>query len=334
MTLLIGLACLAVAGLEMVMAFVVGPREREALRREMKSTYEERLRKLEAAQRKDEIFETEQETRLHTLEDDLGGLRLRVVRAERDLQARVGGLRQDLQLATGRVTALEADRDRINGLQRRLAQAFQAVDGVVADLLQHTLDQLDRAATETLGERAPEVQTVRGAVAGGTSDLQGALVKIFEQCISRHDLEQRFKVSMGGTRPQVLYYLSGRNPRWLRQHFGDALESLRSDMDSPGEEPAEDDVAALRSLLLAVNATTEGFAQIGPLVIVRTPETLLCGVLTLAECRDFDTAALAGDPAAAAVRLRTLPEHRFFDLTRWPPRFPVEEQPGDPSSIC
>jgi hypothetical protein len=328
MTLLVGLACLAVAGLEMVMAFVIGPREREALRRELETAYEDRLRKLEAARSKDEIFETEQETRLHTLEDDLSGLRLRVVQVERDLQARVGGLGQDLHHATGRVTALEGDRDRVAVLQRRLSQAFQAVDGVVADLLQHTLDQLDRAATETLGERVPEIQTVRGAVACGTGDLQGALVQIFEQCVSDHELDQRFKVAMGGTRPQVLYYLSGRNPRWLRQRFGEVLESLRSDMDSPGEDPAEDDAAALRSLLLAVNATAEGFAQLGPPVIVRTPEALLCGVLTLAECRDFDTTALAGDPAASAVRLRTLPEHRFFDLTRWPARFPVEERPG------
>jgi hypothetical protein len=334
MTVLIGLACLAVAGLEMVMAFVVGPREREALRQELTTSYEERLRKLEAAQRKDEIFETEEETRLHTLEDDLGGLRLRVVQVERDLQSRVGGLGQDLEQATGRVNALEADRDRINGLQRRLTQAFQAVDGVLADLLQHTLDRLDRETAETLGERATEVQTIRGAIAGTGTELQGALVQIFEQCTRHHDLEPRFKISMGGTRPQDLYYLSGRNPRWLRQHFGSVLESLRSDMDSPAEDPAEEDVAALQSLLLAVNAAGAGFAQIGPLVVVRIPEALLCGVLTLMECRDFDTATLAGDPMAAAIRLRTLPQHRLFDLTRWPSRFPAEEQPGDPSSIC
>jgi hypothetical protein len=330
MTVLIGLACLAVAGLEMIMAFVVGPREREALRRELKDSYEERLRRLEAAQRTEEIFETEQEARLRTFEDDLGALRLRIVEVERDLQARVG----DLQQAAGRVSALETDRDRADGLQRRLASAFQAVDGVIADLLRHTVEQLDRAAAETLGERVGDVQTVRGAIAGATTELQDALVQIFEQCVRHHDLEPRFKVSLGGPRPQEIYYMSGRNPRWLRQHFGAVLESLRSDMGSPGEDPAEDDVAALQSLLLAVNAAGEGFAQIGPLVVVRTPAALLCGMLTLMECREFDTAALAGDPAAAAVRLRTLPPHRLFDLTLWPPRFPVEGQPGDPSSIC
>ncbi|MCW2918354.1 MAG: hypothetical protein JWN52_6422 [Actinomycetia bacterium] len=334
MTVLIGLACLAVAGLEMVMAFIVGPREREALRQEVKSTFEERMRKLEAAQRKDEIFETEQETRLHTLEDDLGGLRLRIVQVERDLQARVGGLGQDLHQAIGQVNALEDDRDRINGLQRRLTQAFQTVDEVVADLLRHTLAQLDQETAETLGERAADTQTIRGAIACATTEFQGALVQIFEQCTRHHDLELRFKVSMGGARPQEVYYLTGRSPRWLRQHFADVLQSLRSDMASPAEDPAEDDVAALQSLLHAVNATGEGFAQIGPVVIVRTQDTLLCGVLTLAECRDFDTATLAGDPIASAVRLRTLPPHRLFDLTEWPPRFPAEEQPGDSSSIC
>jgi hypothetical protein len=332
MTVLIGLACLAVAGLEMVMAFVVGPREREALRRELKTSFEERLRTLEATRHKDEIFETEQETRLHSLEDDLGALRLRIVQVENDLQTRVGGLGQDLRETAGRVSALETDRDRINGLQRRLAHAFQAVDGVVADLLQHTIDQLDRATAETLGERGAEVQTVRGAIACAATEFQGALVQNFEQCLRHHDLEPRFKVSMGGTRLQEVYYLSGRNPRWLRQRFGSVLESLRSDMASPGEDPAEDDVAATASLLLAVNATGEGFAQIGPMVIVRIPEALLCGVLTLAECRDFDTATLATDPDACAVRLRTLPQHRFFDLTQWPLRFPAEDQPGDLSA--
>jgi hypothetical protein len=334
MTVLIGLACLAVAGLEMVMAFVIGPREREALRRELATSYEERLRTLEAARRKDEIFETDQETRLHTVEGDLGALRLRIADVERDLQSRVGGLDQYLERATGRVEVLESDRDRLGGQQRRLGQAVQTVDGVVADLVRHTLDQLDRETARTLGERTHEIQTIRGAIACTAAALQGGLVQIFEQCVRHHDLEPRFKISMGAGRPKDLYYLSGRSPRWFRQHFISVLESLRSDLASPAEELVEDDVAALQSLLIAVNAAGEGFAQIGPMVIVRTPDSLLCGVLTLAECRDFDTAVLAGDANASAIRLRTLPEHRFFDLTKWPARFPADGQPGDSSSIC
>ncbi|MVZ99243.1 hypothetical protein F8568_002335 [Actinomadura sp. LD22] len=56
-------------------------------------------------------------------------------------------------------------------------------------------------------------------------------------------------------------------------------------------------------------------AQIGPLLIVRTPRELLCGVLPLAELRLPETAGLLDDPSRAAARLRRLPAARLLDAS-------------------
>jgi hypothetical protein len=290
MTLLVGLACLAVAGVEVFMAFVLGPRERAALRQELKDSYEERLHRLETAPRHDDLFETEHEARLR---NELGSLQLRIAQTERDL------------------TGLAEVQRRIGALEHDLR--FEVVQGIVGDLLRHTVAELDQASLETFGENLPEIYTIRGAIGG--ADLQDD----FERCALQFGLQDRFTLASGDGR---LYYLSGRSPRWLSDRFLGVLRSLRHDLDSPGEDPAPDDVAALRQLLLAIDAAGRGFAQLGPLVVARTSGSLLCGVLTLAGYREFDTAALAPDSIATAVRLRTLPEHRFFDLTEWPQRFP------------
>lgn len=66
------------------------------------------------------------------------------------------------------------------------------------------------------------------------------------------------------------------------------------------------------TLLGALRDTDRGGALVGPLVIVRTPESLVCGVLPLAELLRPGGPA-AGRPGGTAARLRRLPRGRFCE---------------------
>ncbi|MFC4909066.1 hypothetical protein [Actinomadura gamaensis] len=101
----------------------------------------------------------------------------------------------------------------------------------------------------------------------------------------------------------------------------DAEEAEKATRPEGAREPSEParvadggDVAAARRLLSALRDVGPGGAQVGPLVLVRTPNALLCGVLPLAELRTADADPLA-DPASWTERLRRLPPGRFCDAT-------------------
>jgi hypothetical protein len=85
-------------------------------------------------------------------------------------------------------------------------------------------------------------------------------------------------------------------------------------VDASGESRLE----AAQSLLGRLVGVDVGGAQVGPLVVVRTPEALVCGVLALAELRKDVNATPLAEPIAVAERLRRLPEGRFCDLSDGP----------------
>ena len=153
-----------------------------------------------------------------------------------------------------------------------------------------------------------------GNTTGKVTSQHGA---IYANLLDQHGLKVRLQVDD----PEgVRYYLAcpaGRGPVELEWDFISLLDTLR-DQTRPGAPTPE--LAALQSLLLAVNELGKGFVQIGPLVIVRAPDALLYGVLSVSESRCFDTDRLIGDIPAAAARLQALPENRFGDLTAWPLR--------------
>jgi hypothetical protein len=202
-----------------------------------------------------------------------------------------------------------------------MIRTIESLEHTVGGVFAHTLSQLEHAVARTLGDPPADRDTVRGIVSGGAASSHDALIRGFERCTVEAGLRVRFRVA-GTTDPRhSRYYLSGHGPRELERDFL-ALLACRE-----AATPAE---TAFQDLLRALQDVESGFAQIGPMVAVRTPDRLRCGVLTLAECRALDTVALIGDPAAVAGRLAGLPAERVRDLTEPPEPEPAESLEPQP----
>ncbi|ROO84514.1 hypothetical protein EDD29_2041 [Actinocorallia herbida] len=201
-------------------------------------------------------------------------------------------LRGRTDLALDRLDELDSERDRDLERYRDLAQALDAVEDHLAG---------QYAAGEV------EATTVRGGLVGARPLSHELLSKAYENLVDAVDLRVRMQVPAGEEPWHTQYYLAGKNPARLRRDFVALLDGLRG----TGPDPRRD---AVHALALELRAADEGFAQIGPFVIIHVEDDLLCGVLTVAEARRFDMDRFLGDPAAAASGLRLLPEQRFRDL--------------------
>lgn len=216
--------------------------------------------------------------------------------AQELIRAELVALRAQTDLALDRLDELDAERDRDLERYRDLAQALDAVE--------------DQLAGQRSAE-AVEPTTVRGGLVGATPASHEVLSKAYENFADAMDLRVRMQVPAGASPWHTQYYLAGKNAARLRRDF----LALLGDLRSPVPDPRRD---ALHALAVELQACEQAFAQIGPLVMVRVPGALLCGVLTVAEARRFDTERFLSDPAAAATGLRLLPEPRFRDLSTWP----------------
>jgi hypothetical protein len=233
----------------------------------------------------------------------------------RALETNVSALRDQVRDLVTRLDAVERSSTHDRELQRDLAGALESVESVVARVHHHVRDQLDHEIMETLGGDPPDSGTVGGGLAADVTPLGDTLVMLYANLLDQCGLKVRLQVD----EPTGLrYYLAcpaGRGPVELEWDFISLLDTLRG-LARPGAPTPE--LAAMQSLLLAMHELGKGFVRIGPLVIVRTPEALLYGVLTIAESRSFDADRLIADIPAAATRLQALPESRFGDLTTWP----------------
>jgi hypothetical protein len=320
MTTILILACLAIAGAELYMA-------RGARR------VADRLERLEAiALLQDERIES------------IAGGPVPVKGASPDRNGTGGGASADggLDRLTAESALLRARLDTLEEAGRahrdvhsRVTGAVRSLEQVVSDVLRHTVTRLDQEVERTFGGPSPNgdgrCDTVRGVVSGAAPEEREPLTRVYEECAAAAGLRIRFRVPGPADPWHARYYLAGRAPRELERDFLGMVESIRTEA-APGHD------AGLRGLLRALDLMTAGFAQIGPLVAARAPGTLLCGVLTLAECRDFCGDDLAGDPAAVARRLRELPAERMCDVTvaAWAPAEPdldaaPEGAPAPPS---
>ncbi|MEO3787943.1 hypothetical protein ABGB12_31840 [Actinocorallia sp. B10E7] len=210
------------------------------------------------------------------------------------IRAELVALRAQTDLALDRLDELDAERDRDLERYRDLAQALDAVE-----------DQLAGQVAE------PEPTTFRGGLVGATPASHEVLTKSYENFVDVMDLRVRMQVPAGSSPWHTQYYLAGKNTARLRRDFLTLLGDLRTAATDPRRD-------ALHALAVELQACEQAFAQIGPLVMVRVQDALLCGVLTVAETRRFDTERFLSDPAAAATGLRLLPEPRFRDLSSWP----------------
>lgn len=218
------------------------------------------------------------------------------------------------RLAQVERSALQAEvtelREKLRDLTERIEHDLVPVLGRVHAAAQ---DRLNQEMTETLGGPAPDSGTLAGAVSSGDPVLGGEdLSRRYDELLKQYGLRAKFQVSeVGGTR----YYLACPARLGPVELEWDLIALLNRMRGAGLPEPPTAERKALESLLAAVRRLEKAFVQLGPLVVVRTPDALLAGVLSVSESRSFDTAGMLGDLTAAAARLQRLPGNRFHDLT-------------------
>ncbi|WP_018655246.1 hypothetical protein [Actinomadura flavalba] len=233
--------------------------------------------------------------------------------------------------ALGRLTDLERSGAEMLELQRALTRTLEDVEDVVGELLRLAEGDLDGAVATALAGRPPgEGPAVRAVGRLWTRDdqLADVLPEVYERAVRASRLDIRFRTGDGPDRHR--YFLGGRRVEDLGGAFTALLISTGTDLASggrglaraplpPGVAPvrAPEDEAALKSLLRTLHETSGAVAQIGPLLTVRTRDELLCAVLTPDQALELESDEVFWDPSAAALRLRRLPPHQFWDLTAW-----------------
>jgi hypothetical protein len=282
-----------------------------------------------------EAYLRTQAERLQDLENQkvtLAALRRKLSDVENSMESLprpdAGAPEDGVQTALDRISALERNGDQILDLQRDLTRALEDVEDVVTDLLGFTSGELDQAvATSLTGQPSPGV-SVGGRLWTRDPRLQDVMVAMYEHCVQANHLSIRFKRAEGpgptAGAGQLRYFLAGRSPEELVGDFAALLVSIGRDAGpgvgrdagtAPGRRTTN--ALALRSLLRAFAESTGVTAQIGPLIILRTREELLCGVLSHAQEMEFENTRLFEDSLAAAVWMRRLPGHQVRDLTAW-----------------
>lgn len=300
MTVILILLCLAIAGRELYLAF---ERKRPTSAPEIADI---RTQLAALRGRRDE---------LERLRTSLGG-RLDELAAEQSgqverLAAEQARENESLRETDARIRSLIAQiNDRmVPDVNERLTRQRDALDRLsaeVAALRGHLVGRLGQAVAASLG--ADPVDVVAGALAAEPAAARPGLTGPYERFAERYGL----RVELAD---RDRYYLSGRSPRGLERDFIDLVRVLRATCENGG---AAQDVEEARALLGGLRAVALGGALVGPLLVVRTPEALVCGVLTLAELRRPGTAGLLDDPAVSVLRLHRLPEGRFCDVSAWP----------------
>ncbi|MEO3823237.1 hypothetical protein [Actinomadura sp. B10D3] len=286
MTVILVLLCLAIAGRELYLAF---ERRRTPGAPEI-ADIRTQLRALKGTRDELESFRTSQRERLDrlTAEQD----RDREALAETDARIR--------SLITQINDRLVPDvSDRLKRQREAAEDQREAVDRLaaeVAGLRAHLAGRLDGAVAASLG--ADPGDLVAGALTVVPAEARPALAGPYERFAEHHGLRVELT-------DRDRYYLSGRSPRGLESDFLDLVAAIR--------ENCTETTGKARSLMGALRDTERGGAQVGPLVIVRTPEALVCGVLPLAELVRPEAARLLDDPAGTAARLRSLPLGRFCE---------------------
>ncbi|MFI0486889.1 hypothetical protein [Actinomadura sp. 9N215] len=302
MTVILVLLCLAIAGRELYLAFerkrIPGAPEIADIRTQ--------LRALKGTRDELENLRTSQEERLDRLTREQDRDREALGAADARIRSLIAQINDRMvpdvndKLNRQRETA-DQQREAVAGLTTEVAGlAAKASDlaAEVAGLRAQLARRLDDAVAASLG--AEPVDVVGGFLRVSPPAARAPLTGPYERFAGRHGL--RIELA-----DQDRYHLSGRSPRGLESDFIELVRSLPAD--------GEDATAQVLDLLGLLADAEAGTAQIGPLLVVRTPESLMCGVLPLAELLRPETAALLDDPPAAARRLRLLPGTRFRVLS-------------------
>jgi hypothetical protein len=290
MTVILVLLCLAIAGRELYLAF---ERRRTPGAPEI-ADIRTQLRALKGTRDELEGFRASQRERLDRL----------TAEQDRDREALAGADARIKSLITQINDRLLPDVSGRLKQQRDAAdEQREAVDRLaaeVAGIRAHLVRRLDQAVAASLG--AGPADLIAGTLTVAPAAARPSLTGLYERLAEHHGL----RVELAD---RDRYFLSGRSPRELESEFLDLVAALR--------ENCTESTGRARALLHALRDVERGGAQIGPFLVVRTPESLACGVLPLAELRRQEPGPL-DDPSAAARRLHSLAEGRFCDVSAWP----------------
>lgn len=259
---------------------------------------------------------------------------LALTRQVGDLSKRVEELSKRVVEAGERLTGLDHRQERDRQARHELAGSLDAAEALLDQVHRHLLHRLDQEAEAGLGGESPD--TVRGLLRGATATSRDALTRLYDLFAGSRGMRIELQEETCGPPWCVRYFLTGPAPRELERDFISLVSELRV---TPHESAAaagpsgqagweeqagqagqagqtgQTGSAALRSLAFGLLGTRDGTAQIGPLLIARTPDALLCGVLPLTDLQGSGVERLLDGPGAAVERLRSLPEGRFCDLT-------------------
>ncbi|TDC71462.1 hypothetical protein E1200_02160 [Actinomadura sp. GC306] len=299
MTVVLVLLCLAIAGRELYLAF---ERKRTPGALEI-ADIRIQLRALRGTRDELEGFRTSQRERLDALAREQD--RDREALAETDARIRSLIAQINDRMVPDVNDRLNRQRETAD-LQRAAAERLAAE---VAAIRAHLVARLDQAVAASLGAGPADV--VAGSVTAEPPARRHGLTGPYERFAERHGL--RVELTDGDR-----YYLSGRSPRALEHDFLELVRDLRAD---PAASASADTV---RPLLDALRDTGRGAARLGPLVLARTPESLVCGVLPLADLLRSENGRLLDDPESGTRRLRRLPAGRVCDLTAFAGRPPSD----------
>ncbi|MFA1541481.1 hypothetical protein [Actinomadura monticuli] len=287
MTVVLVLLCLAIAGRELYLAF----ERRHSPGAPEIADIRTQLRALKGTRDELEGFRASQREILDRLAADQERDREALGAADARIRSLITQINDRLLPDVG--SRLRQQR-QASGEQREVLDRLAAE---VAVLRAHLVGRLDQAVAASLGAEPAEL--VAGMLSAAPDGARAPLTGPYERFAEDHGLRVELT-------DRDRYYLSGRSPRALERDFVDLVAALRGG--------CRETAGKAWGLLGALREVERGGAQIGPLLIARTPESLVCGVLPLAELRRPAGIPL-DDPDEAARRLRRLPEGRFCDLS-------------------
>ncbi|GAA0596777.1 hypothetical protein [Actinomadura livida] len=288
MTVVLVLLCLAIAGRELYLAF---ERKRSPGAPEI-ADIRTQLRALKGTRDELEGFRAAQRERLDALAREQDSDREALGEADARIRSLIAQIND--RMVPDVNDRLNRQREAAD-LQRETVERLAAE---VAGIRAHLVGRLDQAVAASLGAGPADV--VAGSLTARPPAGRHGLTGPYEGFAERHGL--RVELTDGDR-----YYLSGRSPRALEHDFLDLVRGLCANRADSFEN--------VRPLLDALRDTGRGTARLGPLLVVRTPESVVCGVLPLAELLRPESARILDDPESGTRRLRRLPHGRVCDLT-------------------
>jgi chaperonin cofactor prefoldin len=204
--------------------------------------------------------------------------------------------------------------ERLDDLERTahedgsLVQALDSVERIAGSAFTCVKEMLEERVAATASE-----VTVRGALRVESAALRNVLVLRFEEYMQAGGAPVRLKWGAAGT---LRYYVGMRDLGAFEQDCAEAIRTFRDSVTSTVEEPTRPTPHdAFFSILLSLAQAESAFAQLGPLVIARTPDAFGCGLLDREGMRAFDVERCLGDPGATPDEMNRWSPGAFVDLS-------------------